>query len=86
MFSSLSFQLRSNLLVKNSILQLIRFNTKKNTFNLGFYNNIKQNFSSVYVNHRDTLDNNQNTPFDFTEENYKEVEEILVKYFFNSKV
>lgn len=78
MFSSLSFQLRSNLLVKKSIFQIIQFKTKKISFNLGFYNNFKQNFSSVYVNHRDTLDNNQNTPFDFTEENYKEVEEILV--------
>ena len=37
-------------------------------------------WSSVYVNHRDTADNNDTTPFDFTAENYKKVEEILSRY------
>ncbi len=36
--------------------------------------------SSVYVNHRDTLDNNDDTPFDFTSENYKKIEEVLVPF------
>jgi NADH dehydrogenase (ubiquinone) flavoprotein 2 len=36
--------------------------------------------SHVFVNHRDTPDNNDKTPFDFTEENYKKVEEILNRY------
>ena len=34
--------------------------------------------SSVYVNHRDTFDNNDDTPFDFTPENYKKIDTILV--------
>jgi len=38
--------------------------------------------SSVYVNHRDTVDNNDETPFDFTPENYKKIEEILVLLYF----
>lgn len=41
-------------------------------------NFVKRNFSTVYVNHRDTFTNNELAPFDFTEENYKKVEEILV--------
>lgn len=35
-------------------------------------------FSTVYVNHRDTNDNNTQAPFDFTPENYIKVDEILV--------
>ena len=34
--------------------------------------------SSHFVNHRDTPDNNESTPFDFTEDNYKKVSEIMV--------
>jgi hypothetical protein len=34
--------------------------------------------SSHYVNHRNTIDNNEETPFDFTDENYKKIDEILV--------
>lgn len=37
-------------------------------------------FSSVYVNHRDTKENNDDTPFDFTPENYKKIDEILARY------
>ena len=33
---------------------------------------------SKYVNHRNTIDNNDNTPFDFTPDNYVKVHEILV--------
>ena len=32
------------------------------------------------MNHRDTLDNTDKTPFDFTPENYKQVEVILSRY------
>jgi len=54
-----------------------------NTFNLypkstSLFKYQKLSFSSVYVNHRDTPDNNDDTPFDFTPENYKKVEEIMV--------
>lgn len=35
---------------------------------------------SLYVNHRDTPDNNESTPFDFTPENYKKIDEILSRY------
>jgi len=37
-------------------------------------------FSDVYVNHRDTPDNNDSVPFDFTADNYKEIDRILAKY------
>lgn len=40
----------------------------------------QKTFSSVYVNHRDTLDNNDDSPFDFSPENYKRIEEILVNF------
>lgn len=33
-----------------------------------------------YVQHRDTPDNNDSVPFDFTSENYKEIDEILTRY------
>jgi len=42
-------------------------------------------FSDVYVNHRDTPDNNDSVPFDFTQENYKEIERIVAKYPSNYK-
>lgn len=37
-------------------------------------------FSGGYFSHRATRDNNDSTPFDFTAENYKQVETILAKY------
>ena len=40
----------------------------------------KFNFSAGYFSHRTTADNNDSTPFDFTEENYKEVYNLLDKY------
>ncbi len=44
-----------------------------------------QTFSDVYVNHRDTPDNNDSVPFEFTPENYKEIDRILAKYPTNYK-
>ena len=52
---------------------------KKLTFHHNFIKTQKNVFSSAYVNHRNTPENNENTPFDFTEENYKKVAEIMVK-------
>jgi hypothetical protein len=40
-----------------------------------------RSYSSHYVNHRDTNFNNDETPFDFTSENYKKIDEILVHIF-----
>jgi NADH:ubiquinone oxidoreductase subunit E len=40
---------------------------------------------SAFVNHRNTEDNNEDTPFEFTEENYKEVQNIIAKYPSNYK-
>ena len=40
----------------------------------------KFNFSAGYFSHRTAADNNDSTPFDFTEENYKEVYKLLDKY------
>src|SRR5689334_9494535 len=37
-----------------------------------------RSYSSVYVNHRDTNFNNDQTPFDFTPENYAKIEHLLV--------
>jgi NADH dehydrogenase (ubiquinone) flavoprotein 2 len=45
----------------------------------GFYK-FPRNWGTVYVNHRHTIDNNDKTPFDFTPENYKEVDVILSRY------
>lgn len=42
-------------------------------------------FSDIYVNHRQTTENNESTPFDFTEENYEEIHKILSKYPSNYK-
>lgn len=42
-------------------------------------------FSAQYVNHRDTEDNNEHVPFEFTAENYKEIDKILAKYPSNYK-
>lgn len=41
-------------------------------------------FSTVFVNHRDLPGNDEQAPFDFTEENYVKVEEILVSYTTNN--
>jgi NADH dehydrogenase (ubiquinone) flavoprotein 2 len=40
----------------------------------------RKTFGSVFVNHRDSVDNNDATPFDFTPENYKKIDEILNRY------
>lgn len=37
-------------------------------------------FSAGYFSHRTTDANNDSTPFDFTSENYTEVQKILAKY------
>ena len=37
-------------------------------------------FSGGYFSHRETAQNNDSTPFDFTSDNYNEVEKILAKY------
>lgn len=37
-------------------------------------------FSGGYFSHRPATDNNDSTPFDFTEDNYKEVHNILAKF------
>jgi NADH dehydrogenase (ubiquinone) flavoprotein 2 len=40
---------------------------------------------SAYSNHRDTPYNNDDTPFEFTDEDYKEIETVLAKYPSNYK-
>ena len=49
--------------------------------NLQQFLKYSRSYSSHYVNHRDTSFNNDTTPFDFTPENYKKIDEILVLYF-----
>lgn len=41
---------------------------------------LKGLFSNVYVNHRETAENNDSVPFDFTKENYKQVDILLSRY------
>ena len=45
---------------------------------MSYINTSKKNFSTVYVNHKDSFENNEKAPFDFTKENYEKVDEILV--------
>lgn len=35
---------------------------------------------SAFANHRNTQDNNEDTPFEFTKENYEEIQKLLKKY------
>ncbi len=42
-------------------------------------------FSKIYVNHREALDNTDSVPFDFTPQNYEEVNKWLAKYPANYK-
>lgn len=42
-------------------------------------------FSKIYVNHRETAENTDSAPFEFTEESYGEVETLLAKYPSNYK-
>lgn len=37
-------------------------------------------FSGGYSSHRNSETNNDSTPFEFTDENYKEIEKILAKF------
>lgn len=46
---------------------------------------IKRPFSSVYVNHREDPTNTDSIPFDFTPENYRELDKLLAKYPVNYK-
>jgi len=57
-------------------MNILKNTNKKNNFLVNKLNT--KNFSGVYVNHRDSENNNEQAPFDFTEENYKKVEEIMV--------
>lgn len=40
---------------------------------------------SAYVNHRDSEDNKEGSPFEFTQENYTKINEILSRYPSNYK-
>ena len=40
---------------------------------------------SAFVNHRNTEDNNEDTPFEFTPENFEEIHKLLNKYPSNYK-
>lgn len=46
---------------------------------------IAKGFSQVYVNHRQTPANNDSTPFEFTEENFQQIQKLLSKYPSNYK-
>jgi NADH dehydrogenase (ubiquinone) flavoprotein 2 len=46
---------------------------------------LQQRNFSAFVNHRDTEDNLESSPFEFTEENYKQVYEIMGRYPTNYK-
>jgi NADH dehydrogenase (ubiquinone) flavoprotein 2 len=40
---------------------------------------------SAFVNHRNTEDNNEETPFEFTKENYEKIKQLMKKYPANYK-
>jgi hypothetical protein len=42
-------------------------------------------FFSAFVNHRDTQENREETPFEFTEDNYSQIREIVARYPSNYK-
>jgi NADH dehydrogenase (ubiquinone) flavoprotein 2 len=42
-------------------------------------------FSNVFVTHRNREDNSDSVPFDFTDDNYKKIEQILSKFPTNEK-
>ena len=46
----------------------------------GLINRNIYGFSGGYFSHRETGTNNDSTPFDFSADNYKEVQKILGKY------
>ena len=81
---------KSNSLMNKNYFTFLSQNTNRtmneNTFkNSNFLiQQFKKNFSGVYVNHRDTDSNNEQAPFDFTEENYKQVDEIMVRKIFDN--
>lgn len=62
---------------KNIGNQFFKYSFLQNN-SLYSYKGLTKVFSSVYVNHRDLPGNDEQAPFDFTEENYVKVEEILV--------
>lgn len=66
----------------HSLLKVVNQSKGKLTKNYNQNVFLTKRFSSVYVNHRDTEDNNDKAPFDFTEENYKQVDVILVSQFY----
>lgn len=75
LFKSLSFRSMNMLSFSKFSLSNLSKTTRNNLIYAKYVN---KQFSSVYVNHRDTEDNNEQAPFDFTSENYKKVDEILV--------
>jgi hypothetical protein len=81
MFPIFTTKLKNNLITRNSFSFVMK-NLIISKNNILLLKNQRSNFSSVYVNHRDTIDNNQDSPFDFTEENYNKVQEILVIIYF----
>lgn len=38
---------------------------------------VSARYMSAFVNHRNTDDNNEDTPFEFTKENYEEIQKLL---------
>lgn len=46
---------------------------------------LRRSFSKIYVNHRQVEDNTESVPFDFTPENYKEVDKWISKFPANYK-
>jgi len=58
---------------------------KKSSFFKNFLTSKPLRYSSAYTNHRDTADNNDSVPFEFTPENYKYIEWMLSRYPTNYK-
>jgi len=68
-------------MIAKGISSLVRFG--RTSVSISSYSS--KMFSAMYVNHRQTSENTDSTPFEFTEENYKEIAKILAKYPSNYK-
>lgn len=67
-----------NFSVLKKSFNITNFNNNSLNHYLSFIKQSKRYFSSVYVNHKDSFENNEKAPFDFTKDNYEKVNEILV--------
>ena len=83
MFSLKSLYRSSNLLRANkNSTQLLNLLAQQQP---AMISTIQNRSFSAFVNHRDTEDNSEETPFEFTKENYEAINQVISKYPTNYK-